>query len=190
MDFSLSEEQEMLRKSARDFLNAECSKSVVREIEASEQGYSPDLWKKMADLGWMGLIVPEEYGGAGLNLLEQAVLFEEFGRAAMPGPMFCTIATGALPILEWGTEEQKKSLLPGVAAGDLILTMAMAEPEAAYDPRFVAVKAVPQNGGYTITGTKLFVPYAPISNYMLVVTRTKGNPGDEQGLTVFIIDSR
>ena len=84
MDFSLSEQQEMLRKSARDFLSAECPKSVIKEIEAGDLGYWPQLWRKMADLGWMGIALPEEHGGAGLSLLDLAILFEEFGRAAMP----------------------------------------------------------------------------------------------------------
>ena len=189
MDFALSEEQEMLRKSARDFLIAECPKSLVREIEAGDLGYSPELWKKMAALGWMGLAMPEEYGGAGFSLLDMAVLFEEFGRAAMPGPMFST-TVGALAVLEFGTEEQKRVLLPKVASGELIITMAMAEPEVNEDPRFIATRAESHDGGYAITGTKLFVPYAHIADYMLVMARTEGASGDDSGLTVFIVDAK
>jgi alkylation response protein AidB-like acyl-CoA dehydrogenase len=190
MDFALSEEQEMLRKSARDFLGAECPKALVRKVEENESGYSPELWKKMAELGWMGLALPEKYGGAGLSLLDMAILFEEFGRAAVPGPMFCTVVMGALPILEWGTEEQKQAILPKVAAGELILTMAMAEPGVNEEPGFIATKAVSKGDGFLINGTKLFVPYAHIADYMLVVARTEGNPGDEKGLTVFIVSSK
>jgi alkylation response protein AidB-like acyl-CoA dehydrogenase len=189
MDFSLSEEQEMLQKSARDFLSAECPKSLVREIEAGDLGYSPELWKRMAALGWMGLALPEEYGGAGFSLLDMAVLFEEFGRAAMPGPMFST-TVGALAVLEFGTEEQKKALLPKVATGELIMTMAMAEPEVNEDPRFIATRAALHDGGYAITGTKLFVPYAHIADYTLVMTRTEGASGDDSGLTIFIVDAK
>lgn len=190
MDFALSEEQEMLRKSARDFLSAECPKSVVREIEASDLGYSRDLWKKMAELGWIGLVLPEDYGGAGFSLLDQAVLFEEFGRAAIPGPMFSTIALGALPILEWGTDEQKRALLPKVANGELLLTLAVAEPGVGYDPRFVATQAMPQDGGFTIIGNKLFVPYVHVADYLLVVTRTAGDPGDDEGITIVIVEGK
>ena len=189
MDFSLSEEQEMLQKSARDFLSAECPKSLVREIEAGDLGYSPELWRKMAALGWMGLALPEEYGGAGFSLLDMAVLFEEFGRAAMPGPMFST-TVGALAVLEFGTEEQKRALLPKVATGELIMTMAMAEPEVNEDPRFIATRAELHDGGYAITGTKLFVPYAHIADYTLVMTRTEGASGDDSGLTIFIVDAK
>jgi len=189
MDFALSEEQEMLRKSARDFLSAECPKSLVREIEAGDLGYSPELWKRMAALGWMGLALPEEYGGAEFSLLDLAVLFEEFGRAAMPGPMFST-TVGALAVLEFGTEEQKRTLLPKVATGELIVTMAMAEPEVNEDPRFITTRAESRDGGYVITGSKLFVPYAHIADYMLVVARTEGASGDDKGLTVFIVEAK
>jgi len=189
MDFSLSEEQELLRNSARDFFRTECTKSVVKEIEAGDLGYSPELWKKMAALGWMGLMLPEAYGGAELSLLDLAVLFEEFGRAAMPSPMFCNMVA-ALAVTEFGTEEQKKSILPGVATGDLILTLALAEPEVNYAPRFVAARAVPRDGGFAITGTKLLVPYAHVAAFLLVVARTEGSPGDDSGLTVFIVDSK
>lgn len=190
MDFALSEEQEMLRKSARDFLSAECPKSLVREIEAGDLGYSPELWKRMAALGWMGLALPEKYGGAGLNLLDMAVLFEEFGRAAITEPMFSTIALGALPILEWGTEEQKKTFLPRIANGELSLTLALSEPEVNEDYSYIATRAVSHGDSFVINGTKLFVPYAHIADYMLVSARTKGAPGDKKGITVFIVDRK
>ena len=190
MNFALSEEQEMLKKSARDFLSAECPKSLIRQIEESELGYSPELWKRMAGLGWMGLALPEEYGGAGLSLLDMAVLFEEFGRAAMTEPMFSTIALGALPILAWGTEEQKKTFLPRVAIGGLLLTMALAEPSVNEDPKFIATRAMTKDDGFLIHGTKLFVPYAHIADYLLVVARTKGVAGDKKGITVFIVDRK
>jgi alkylation response protein AidB-like acyl-CoA dehydrogenase len=190
MDFALSEEQEMLKKSARDFLSVECPKKVVREIEAGDMGYSPELWKKMASLGWMGLALPEEYGGVGLSLLDMAVLFEEFGRAAMTEPMFSTVVLGALPILAWGTEEQKKAFLPKVAAGELFLTLAMAEPRVNEDPMFIATRAMTKDDGFLIHGTKLFVPYAHIADYLLVVARTKGVAGDKKGITIFIVDRK
>ncbi len=190
MYFALSEEQEMLKKSARDFLSAECPKSLVRQIEACDAGYSPELWKKMAALGWMGLPLPEKFGGAGLNLLDLAVLFEEFGRAAVPGPMFCTVALGALPIMDWGTEEQKNALLPKVASGEFILSMALSEPEVNEDPRFITTQVTSHGDNLVIDGTKLFVPYAHIADYLLLVARTKGAPGDDKGITIVIVDRK
>jgi len=190
MDFAFSEEQEMLRKSVRDFLSAECPKSLVREIEAGDLGYSPELWKKMAALGWMGLILPEEYGGAGLGLIDLAVLFEECGRAAMPGPLFATTALGALTLLDFGDDRQKKSLLPGVASGELILTAAVAEPEVNEDARFVTARAAQNGDRFAVTGQKLFVPYAHVADQMLVVTRTRGFPGDADGVTVLLVGAK
>lgn len=189
MDFSLDEQQEMLRKSAREFLTAECPKSVVRQLEDSDSGFSPQLWKKMAQLGWMGILIPEEYGGAGWTMIEQAVLFEEFGRAALPGPMFATLMA-TLVILDGGTEEQKKAFLPKVASGDLVLTVALDEPEAVYAPTFLATRVVPKGKGYSISGTKLFVPYPHVANYMIVAARTAGQPGDEKGVTLFAIKQK
>jgi alkylation response protein AidB-like acyl-CoA dehydrogenase len=189
MDFAFSKEQKMLRDSARDFLKSECPKTVISELEESDLGYSPKLWKKMAQLDWMSIIIPEAFDGMGWGLVELAVLFEEFGRAAMPGPMFSTVM-GTLAILEWGTEAQKQGFLPEVASGRLILTLAMEEPDAIYDPRFVGVRASPDRDVYVINGTKLFVPYAHVANYLVVVARTAGAPGDEEGICVFVVDAK
>ena len=106
----------------------------------------------MAELGWFGIIIPEEYGGIELSLLEVAILFEEIGRAAFDSPMMCTLM-GTLALLEGGSGEQKKNFLPRIAMGELILTVAMEEAEASYDPRFVAVPAVPKDGNFLISGT-------------------------------------
>lgn len=187
MDFALNDEQEMLKKSACDFLKSECPKSVVRQLEESDSGYSGQLWKKMAQLGWMGILIPEEYGGVGRTLIEEAVLFEEFGRAAMPGPMFATLM-GTLVVLEGAAEGLKKNLLTRVAAGDLVLTLAIDEPEAACDPRFVITRATRKGGAYALSGTKLFVPFAHIAGCLLVVARTAGVPGDEKGIAAFAVD--
>jgi alkylation response protein AidB-like acyl-CoA dehydrogenase len=188
MDFALSAEQELLKKEARHFLDTECPKKVVKEVEASEAGYSPAIWKKMAELGWLGLILPEQYGGVGGNLVDLAMLFEELGRAACPSPMFSTVALGVLPILEAGSEEQKQRLLPGVAKGDLILTLALTEPEADYRPGYIATQASTVQDGFAINGVKLFVPNAHMADYLLVVARTGEGGADGEGLSVFIVE--
>ena len=113
MDYELEEEQQMLRQAAREFLRAECDKAVLRELEASDSGHSARLWKQMAELGWMGIAVPEEYGGAGWGLLGLGVLFEEIGRAAFDSPLFTTSLAG-LSILEGGTDSQREEILPKV----------------------------------------------------------------------------
>jgi len=190
MDFAFSEEQELLKKAARDFLEAECPKSVVRELEANELGYSPEQWRKMAELGWLGLILPEEYGGVGGSLLDLAVLFEELGRATCPSPIFSTIVLGALPILEAGNEQQKKQLLPKIARGETILTLALTEPETDYNPNFITTQALPGQGRFTINGTKLFVQNAHVAHHLLVVAKTKEATQSSEGLTIFVLDGR
>ncbi|MBM3154171.1 MAG: acyl-CoA dehydrogenase [Chloroflexi bacterium] len=190
MDLGLSEQQEMLKKSARDFLQKECPKQLVRQLDASDTGYSPELWKKMAELGWLGLAFPEEYGGNGGSFLDLAVLLEEMGYSILPGHFFSTVVLGGLAILAAGSAQQKKSLLPKIAAGELILTLALTEPSAKYDAVSIKTRATAQNDEYVINGTKLFVPDANVAHYMLCVTRTQSKKNAEGGITVFLVDSK
>jgi alkylation response protein AidB-like acyl-CoA dehydrogenase len=189
MKFAFSEEQEMLKKSAQDFLVNECGKKVLKELEESETGFSRKLWDDMAGLGWMGILVPEAQGGVELTLLELAVLFEEYGRAALNGPMLGTVL-GTLALLAGDNEALKQALLPEVASGKLIMTLALQEPEVAYDPKFVAAQAEARDGGFVLSGTKVFVPYATVAEKILVAARTSGNPGDADGITLFCVDGK
>lgn len=187
MNFALTDEQELLKKEARHFLEMECPKSLVRKLESSDLGYSPELWKKMADLGWLGLVIPEQYGGVGGNLMDLAVLFEEVGRAAFPSPLFSTVVLGVTSVLDAGDEEQKKRLLPGVASGEAILTVALTEPEADYRPGFYRTRALRRGNRFSISGTKLFVQYAHMANCILVVARTGRANATGGGLSVFVV---
>jgi len=189
MDFTFNEEQEMLRNSARDFLKKECSKKLLRELEKSETGFSRKLWDGMAELSWMGIPVPEAQGGVGLTLLELGILFEEFGRAALNGPMLST-AMGTVALLEGGPAAPDQGLLGQVAAGKRVLSFALEEPEAVNEPRFVGLRAERADGGYTLSGTKLFVPYAAIADLVFVAARTRGVPGERDGITLFRVDGR
>ena len=188
MDPRLSEEQEILRKSAHDFLTEKCPKSLVREMEKDEKGYSPELWKEIAALGWTGLVFPEKYGGGGMDFVSLAVLLEEMGRACFPGPFLYTVVLGGLPILDLGTEEQKQAYLPDIISGKTIFTMALTEPVGGYTAASIKVKATASNGDYVINGTKLFVPDASNADYMLCVARTDDR--SEEGITVFIVDAK
>jgi alkylation response protein AidB-like acyl-CoA dehydrogenase len=190
MDFSLSEEQEMLKSSARDFLEKECPKALVREMAEDERGYPPQLWHKMAELGWQGLTFPTDYGGADGSFLDLVILLEEMGRALLPGPFFATVVLGGLSILEAGSEEQKERFLPKVAQGDMLLTLAIAEPSARYEADSVTVKAVPHQDNFIINGTKLFVPYAHVADYLVCVTRTEDKAKVNEGVTMFILDAK
>lgn len=190
MDLSLSEQQEMLKKTARDFLEAECPKTLVRQMEKDETGYSQELWRKMAELGWMALLFPEKYGGMGGSFLDLAVLLEEMGRALLPSPFLSTVVNFGLPILNFGTDEQKLELLPKIAKGELIGTLALLESNPRYDPKAIEAWAYLSGDEYILSGVKLFAPYAHVADRLLVVARTSNSAVPEEGITIFIVDAK
>lgn len=190
MDLDFTEEQDMLRNSARDFLSTECDKAMVRKIEESDEGYSPEIWSKMAELGWQGLMIPEEYDGMGMGLMDLVVIFEEIGRNVLPSPFLATVVLGTSPIVDAGTEEQKKELLPKVVTGEAILTLALTEPSVGYSADCVELKAEGKGDIFVLNGTKLFVEFASASDYMVVVARTKSGGNPEDGITLFLVDSK
>jgi alkylation response protein AidB-like acyl-CoA dehydrogenase len=190
MDLGLNEEQEMLKESARNFLQRECPKKLVKQLDESDEGHSRELWRKMAELGWLGLVFPEKYGGSGRNFLDLAILLEEMGYNIVPGPFFSSVVLGGLTILAAGSEEQKMEFLPRIASGEMILSFALTEPSASYDASSVKTKATAHNGEYVIKGTKLFVLNANVADYILCVARTKNTKNPEDGITVFLVDAR
>ncbi len=189
MDLSFTEEQKMLRDSTRAFLEKNCPTSFVRQMEEDHLGYSPDLWRQTAELGWQALTIPEAYGGMGSGFLELGILFEEIGRAMYPSPLFTTMAFGAWPILDSGTEEQKESFLPRIASGELVMTMALTETTGSWDPSGVELTARATQGGFILDGNKLFVENAQAADYIPVVARTSRASAENEGITVFIVDS-
>ena len=190
MDLGLNEEQEMLKKSAREFLSKECPKKLVRELDESDAGYSKDLWKKMSDLGWLGLAYPEKYGGNGGSFLDLAVLLEEMGYNILPGPFFSTVVLGGFTLLDAGSEEQKKQYLDKIVNGDAIMTLALMEEDGSYSAGSINMTAEAKGDGYVLNGTKLFVPDANVANYILVAARTKKGSKAEDGITLFIVDAK
>ncbi len=190
MEFTLSEEQEMLKTSARDFLNVECPKKLVRELMKDETGFSPQLWKKMAETGWLGLVFPEEYGGAGMNFRDLTILCEEMGRAVLPSPFISTVLLVGMTILAFGTEEQKKEFLPKIANGDLVCTLAVLEEDGDLWADGIKTKAANVGNEFIINGTKLFVPDARSADYILTVARTKRTANLEEGITLFLVNAK
>jgi alkylation response protein AidB-like acyl-CoA dehydrogenase len=132
VDFSFTEGQDMLRISARDFLAKECPKAKVRELGRDEIGYDPEIWHRMAELGWLGLVFPEEYGGMAASFVDLAILMEEMGRNILPGPFFSTIALCALPLLQYGSSDQKAEFLPRIARGEATWALALTESSGQY----------------------------------------------------------
>src|SRR6266699_3666930 len=156
MDFAFSEEQEMLRRSARDFLNKECSSKVVRRLMEADDSYDPALWKKIAGLGWTALGIPESYGGVG-TFLDLIVVLEEAGRALLPGPFFATMGLAVPALIESGSEAQKKEALSAIAAGDARATLALTEPSGRWDATGITLEAKPVGGGWQLDGVSLFL---------------------------------
>ena len=190
MNLAFSEEQEMLRKSARDFLTNKCPKTLVRGMEADKKGYQTELWKEMAELGWLGLPFPEKYKGGGFKFLDLVVLLEEMGRACLPGPFLSTVVLGGLPILEWGSEEQKQHILPKISKGEAILTLALTESSARYDASSIQTTAILKGNDYLVTGTKLFVTDAQIADWIICAARTSKKANPEQGISLFLVDAK
>ena len=192
MDMGLSEIQQMLKNSAREFLAQECPLTLVRELENDPQGFSEDIWRQVVNLGWTGIPFPEQYGGTGGSFLDLAVLVEEMGRALLPAPFFATVVLGGLTVLDAGSDEQKRGLLTGVCAGTARLTLALTEPSATTAAWGVETTARRSNGdggdGYVISGTKLFVPDAHAADTIIVAARTTPAGDDpEQGITLFLV---
>jgi alkylation response protein AidB-like acyl-CoA dehydrogenase len=190
MDISLSEEQELLQGSARDFLQQECPIRLVRAMEEDDRGYDLGLWKQMGDLGWFGLVLPEEYGGSGATMMDLVVLLEEFGRALVPGPFVPTVVEVGLPLLWAGDDLQRRTYLPRLAQGELIGTMAWLEPSASSQPSAIETTATPQGENYALNGSKLCVPYAHAADHLLTVARTGTGPTPADGITLFLIDAK
>lgn len=190
MDLELTKEQKILKSSARDFLKKECPSSVMREMKEDEKGYPKALWAKMADLGWLGVMIPEEYDGIGGNFMDLTILLEMMGEACCPGPFFSTVVLGGLAILDAGSEEQRKKLLPKLANGDLILALALTEPGAWYKTSAIKIQAIADKDEYVINGTKLFVENAHIADYILCAVRTDKGGSPDEGLTLFLVDGK
>jgi alkylation response protein AidB-like acyl-CoA dehydrogenase len=187
MDFGFSQEQEMLRATARKFFENECTSEFVRARMEEDAGVTPDFWKKLAEQGWLGLVYPEEFGGTGLGFVDLTVLMEEMGRAVMPGPFFSTLL-GGLTILEAGSTDQKKEWLAKLSDGAAKATLAWTEPSARWDAAGVTTAARNAGGKWTLTGTKLFVPDAHVADVLLVVARTSEGKRPEDGVSLFVVE--
>src|SRR5687767_1932067 len=187
MDFGFNEEQEMLRNTARKFLENECTSEFVRKRMAEDPGVTEEFWTKLAEQGWLGLIYDEEHGGSGLGIVDLTVLMEEMGRAVMPGPFFSTVLLGGLTIKEAGSAAQKKEWLSKIAAGKAKATLAWTEPNARWDAAGVTTTAKESGKGFVLNGVKLFVPDAHLADVLVVVARTREGKSPEDGVGLFLV---
>lgn len=183
MEMGLSSEQAAIRDSIRKFLRAEYTIAVAREAVQSPAGYAVDVWKKMADLGWLGIGIPEQYGGGGLGLEELAILYEEFGRGLYQGPHFGSAFLCGQLVLKLGSEAQKQELLHGAASGGTTMSLALLETDARWEERSIKLRARRTADGWRLTGTKLFVTHAKAADELLCL----GRDGEASGVSLFRI---
>lgn len=189
MNLDFTEDEELIRSISRDFLEKEFPKDLVRQLEDDPLGYSPQVWQKMADLGWMGLIIPEAYGGIEGTFMQLVVLLEEMGRACFMGPYLST-ALCTMAILEAGSEDQKRQFLPRIADGKLIMALALTEPVGRFDASGISMQAAADGEDFIISGTKLFVPDAQVADYLVCVARTDAFAPPEESITLFLVDAK
>ena len=187
MDILLNEEEQMVRDSARSVLESECTTALARAMEKDALGYPPALWKQIADLGWVGMCLPEAYGGQGMALTYLGLIIEEMGRAMAPLPLLST-AVPAMTIAEFAPDALKQSVLPAVSSGDLILTFAYQERDARLNPDAIKTTAVLDGDNYVVNGTKMFVDNSNVAGKVLAVVRTEPGSTGRNGLGLLLID--
>lgn len=189
MELVLTEDQELLGKTAMDFVRTRSPVSRVRALRDAHDpvGFSRALWKEMAELGWVGILIPEAYGGAGMGLADLAVVLEALGRTLAPEPFLSTVLLGGQLLTRAGSEEQKQTWLPGIVSGDKILTVAYQEARSRYDLNRVATKAERQGASWILSGEKIQVLDGHIADSLIVSARTTGGQNDTDGVTLFLV---
>jgi alkylation response protein AidB-like acyl-CoA dehydrogenase len=187
MDIGFSEEQELLRETARKFLDGECTTKFVREMMASDAAVTDDFWQQLAANGWLGITYPEEEGGSGLGLVDLVVLMEEIGRAVMPGPYPATVLLGGAAIAAAGSPAQRREWLPRIAAGEVKASLAVTEPNARWDAAGITATARESRGGFALSGTKMFVPDAHLADVLVVAARSRDGSTMEDGVSLFLV---
>jgi alkylation response protein AidB-like acyl-CoA dehydrogenase len=193
VNFAFSEEQDQLRDAVRRFLDAKSPSSEVRRLMETTEGYDPAVWSQMAnELGLQSIHIPEEYGGQGFTFVELAIVLEEMGRVLLCAPYFSSVVLAADAIMNAGTDSQKSELLPGIASGETIATLAFTEPNGKWDASGIEMEAQSPGSGasgdsHMLNGTKMFVIDGHIANLVVVAARTEGTSG-EDGISFFAVD--
>jgi alkylation response protein AidB-like acyl-CoA dehydrogenase len=190
MQFGLTETQQVLKNSAREFFSAECPIAEVRRLMETPTAYDAALWQKMAHQGWTGIVFDEGYGGLGLGLVEMAVALEEMGRALLPGPYLSTVLLAGAVIDAAGNSTQKRKYLSRISMGEAHATLALLEDSASWDPDAVRLEAHPTPAGFALNGRKMFVPDAAAADFLVCAARRGPDlglfivPRDARGLTL------
>jgi alkylation response protein AidB-like acyl-CoA dehydrogenase len=190
MDLSLTENQEMLRNSAREFIQREYSKEILLDLDDRDISYTQEIWDRVAGIGWLGILIPQEYGGEGGSLTDAGVLLHELGRGPVPGPIFSSSVLGAMVVLEGGTEAQKQAILPAVARGTQTLALAVTEEDYGWVPGRVRMTTTRsrRHGNFVLNGVKLFVHDADAASHLICAVRTRQGSDPAQGISLLVVD--
>ena len=181
MDFGLNETQELIRSSAADYLSDRSPSDFVRAMATDERGYTDDFWREIGELGWLGLIVPEEHGGSGMDMSDMAVLLAEWGAALAPGPLVESAVVSASAIANFGSDAQKQEWLPTIATGETVAVSSLVGMDGSTDPGAMGVRASETSNGWVLSGTSRFVPYGNSADLVLMPAET------DAGVTVFAV---
>jgi alkylation response protein AidB-like acyl-CoA dehydrogenase len=186
VDLSLTETQEVLRRTARDFLGSEFPSYLVRELEHTELGHSREIWAKLAEMAWTALPFSSEHEGLDSSLMDVAVVVEELAQAAALTPYVPTMLAG-LAVQRSGSEDLKGRLLPGITDGSTVATIALVESSGSYEPEHINLTATRTGDAYVLNGTKLFVEYAAAADELVCVARTSSDGAATEGITLFVV---
>jgi alkylation response protein AidB-like acyl-CoA dehydrogenase len=187
IDLTLNDEQQLIENTAREFFAKRSPPELARKYENSEEEFPRDLWREMADLGWLGMSFPAEYDGLDCTFLDVFSIYVEMGRALAPAPLLDAVALGGALVAKLGSDAQKRALLPKIAAGDALVTLAFMEADGLYGAEGVTLPAKKGGDGYSLTGVKLLVPYVKSAERLVVAARTGGTSG-EAGVSLFLVD--
>ena len=189
MEFGMNGEQVLLKNEVRRFLENECTTDHVREMMGDERGYAPSIWKKMADLGFMGIAFDEAYGGTGGRFSDLSILLHEMGRVLLASPYFSTVVSAGMTIALSGDGKTKERFLPGIVSGDTLMTLALTEEEADYTLDDIQSRGEQKGQTYILKGRKTFVPHAHVAHYIIVPART-GEGDGPRGVSLLVVDAK
>ncbi|MCP4754970.1 MAG: acyl-CoA dehydrogenase family protein [Proteobacteria bacterium] len=190
LDLRHTDFDEMLMNAGLDFLRRETPKLVIQDLLDSDTGCTETIWEKSAEMGWLGIVIPEQYGGMGSSMVSAGALFEVLGTGPLPGPHFSSAILGSLIVMAAGSEEQKKTLLPEVAKGSVTLGLALTEPDYGWEPQAIRTTAESKNGDMVLNGIKLHVLDAAAASHLIVAARTGTDGNPAQAVSLFLVDRR
>jgi len=189
IDLHFNEDQQLIRNTAREFFKKRCPPALVRKYENHDDEFPIDLWREMAELGWLGMTFPSDFGGLDCTILDVYNIYVEMGRSLAPVPLLDAVALGGTLVARLGSDAQKHALLPKIAAGDTLVTLAIMEADGLYGPAGVTLAASGDAGAYRLSGVKVLVPYARSADCLVVAARSSG-AASETGVSLFLVDPK